>query len=201
MTRIRPYLIILILTCACAVGMGRTCAAEQEKTGGLLQDRPYSYHQWKRIHTQYTIIQYQTEDDLYRFHASVEYGGFEWNRPAELSNLSVEDVKQMIIQKTDAIFERVQAILDMRKKFKPPIIRIHSNRDQLVRAYRKIYKGECRIRAWYRYRTNTVYLNVEDVHAGMVGHELAHAVIDHYLLVKPPAQTAEILARYVDRHL
>jgi hypothetical protein len=30
---------------------------------------------------------------------------------------------------------------------------------------------------------------------------LAHFIIDHYLLVRPPAATAEILARYVDSHL
>ena len=42
---------------------------------------------------------------------------------------------------------------------------------------------------------------MQDVHAGMLAHELAHAIIDHYLTVRPPAQTAEILARYVDSHL
>jgi hypothetical protein len=35
----------------------------------------------------------------------------------------------------------------------------------------------------------------------MLAHEMAHCVIDHYLLIRPPMATAEILARYVDSHL
>ncbi|MEH0019750.1 MAG: hypothetical protein V6Z89_08855 [Desulfobacter sp.] len=35
----------------------------------------------------------------------------------------------------------------------------------------------------------------------MLAHEIAHAVVDHYLDVRPPRATAEILARYVDAHL
>jgi hypothetical protein len=35
----------------------------------------------------------------------------------------------------------------------------------------------------------------------MLAHEMAHSIIDHYLRVRPPHATAEILARYVDGHL
>ena len=44
-------------------------------------------------------------------------------------------------------------------------------------------------------------MNAEDVHEGMLAHEIAHSIIDHYLLVRPPRATAEILSRYVDAHL
>jgi hypothetical protein len=44
-------------------------------------------------------------------------------------------------------------------------------------------------------------MNVNDLHEGMLAHELAHAIVDHYLLVRPPRPTAEIIARYVDSHL
>ena len=51
------------------------------------------------------------------------------------------------------------------------------------------------------YEYNTVYLNVQDVHEGMLAHELAHAIIDNFMAVRPPRATAEILATYVDKHL
>jgi len=35
----------------------------------------------------------------------------------------------------------------------------------------------------------------------MLAHEIAHAIIDNYLSVRPPRATAEILARYVGKHL
>lgn len=42
---------------------------------------------------------------------------------------------------------------------------------------------------------------VQDVHEGRLAHELGHAVIGHYLSVRPPCATAEITAKYVDKHL
>ena len=68
-------------------------------------------------------------------------------------------------------------------------------------AYRRIYHRKATVRGWYVYAYNTVYLNVQDVHEGMLAHELGHAIIDHYLEVRPPRATAEILARYVDKNL
>ena len=58
-----------------------------------------------------------------------------------------------------------------------------------------------RIRSWYIFKQNAIYINAADVHEGILAHELAHAIIDHYLTIRPPRATAEILARYVDKHL
>ncbi|MFC1867599.1 hypothetical protein ACFL0H_05635 [Thermodesulfobacteriota bacterium] len=46
-----------------------------------------------------------------------------------------------------------------------------------------------------------MYITIEDLHEGMLAHEIAHSIIDHYLTVRPPSESAEILARYVDSHL
>ncbi|MCP3933600.1 MAG: hypothetical protein GY705_31420 [Bacteroidetes bacterium] len=46
-----------------------------------------------------------------------------------------------------------------------------------------------------------MFIQLDDVHSGMIAHELAHAIIDHYLIIPPPKETAEILARYVDTHM
>jgi len=48
---------------------------------------------------------------------------------------------------------------------------------------------------------NTIYLNVQDLFSEMLAHELAHAIVDNHLSVRPPRATAEILARYVGKHL
>ncbi|MBU1196823.1 MAG: hypothetical protein KKE62_15255 [Proteobacteria bacterium] len=80
-------------------------------------------------------------------------------------------------------------------------IHLYSNSAALKKAYEKIYSAECHLRAWYRFNNNTIYLNVQDLHVGILAHELAHAIIDHFLTVRPPGQTAEILARYVDTHI
>lgn len=156
---------------------------------------------WQSLETEHTIVTYQSDEDLVLFHKSVDYGPGEWNKNPLISDISISEIKKMLYWKVDAIFRRAQEILDMKKKFKKVNVLIYPDEKSLGQAYTDVYKGQCNLRAWYRYRTNSVYLNVQDVHAGMLAHELAHGIIDHFLLVKPPSNTAEILARYVDAHL
>jgi Zn-dependent peptidase ImmA (M78 family) len=104
-------------------------------------------------------------------------------------------------KKVDALYERVQEILDMRKRIKKVTINIFQNKKQLRAAYQEIYKKPCKLRCWYIYEYNAIYINANDLHEGMLAHEMAHSIIDHYLTVRPPRATAEILARYVDSHL
>ena len=44
-------------------------------------------------------------------------------------------------------------------------------------------------------------MDLTQLRVGILAHEMAHAVIDHYFGVKPPKATAEILAQYVDAHI
>ncbi len=156
---------------------------------------------WQILQTQYTVIKFKSDDDLARFHKSINFSPSEMaGRAGTNPEIAAEDADS-IAKKVDAVFERVQEILDMKKRFNPVNIHLYSNTDGLKKAYESLYSDECRLRAWYRFSNNTVYLNVRDVHEGMLAHELAHAIIDHFLAVRPPPQTAEILARYVDAHL
>ena len=156
---------------------------------------------WRNIETKYTMIHYQSFEDLERFNDKVDYAQDRWGLKRLFSSSGSDNLIDKLNKKVDVLFERVQEILDMRKEMKKVTIKIYHDRRQLHDAYSKIYKGPCRIRAWYRYGNNTVYVHVNDLHEGMLAHELAHSIIDHYLLVRPPAATAEILARYVDSHL
>ncbi|MCP4021097.1 MAG: hypothetical protein GY729_04590 [Desulfobacteraceae bacterium] len=102
--------------------------------------------------------------------------------------------------KLDELIEKVQLILDMRRPIKITI-KIFPNQSALHNEYYKIYKKRKNLRAWYIFEFNTIYVNAQDIYAGMLAHECAHAIIDHYLEIRPPRATAEILARYVDAHL
>ena len=156
---------------------------------------------WQNIETKYTIIRYQSTNDLKKFNYEVKYDPEHSGLKGLFSSSGPDNLKDKVKTKVDVLFERVQNILDMRKKMEKVTINIYENKDQLKDAFFRIYKRQCRIRAWYRYRNNTVYINVRDLNEGMLAHELAHAIIDHYLSIRPPRATAEILARYVDSHL
>ena len=151
------------------------------------------------LETEYTILVFGSMEVLSRYYSAVDYGPGHLNQSPSL--LSETDLKRNAAAKTDAVFERVQAILDMRKRIPKVRVRLYPDKAALKKAYAVISGDKRVMRAWYLFRTNTVYLNVRDLHEGMLAHELAHGIIDNFLRVRPPTNTAEILARYVDAHL
>jgi hypothetical protein len=150
--------------------------------------------------TKHTILTFNTEDDVATFNDSIRYEAA--NSLASIfSSPSSSDVQKDVIRKVDLLFEKVQLILDMRKPMKKVTVRIHSNEGQLKGSFMQLYQQGNNPRGWYLFENNTVYLNVKDVHEGMLAHELGHAIIDNFLSVRPPKATAEILAKYVDVNL
>jgi len=143
---------------------------------------------WKRIETKHTIIQYETIDDLKQFDGKIDYSKGRFTLKGLFSAADPNDPAGSIKRKVDLLFERVQEILDMRRKTNKVIMNLYPNKKRLHEAYFTITHTECRI-------------HKDDVHAGMLAHEMAHSIIDHYFSARPPRATAEILARYVDRHL
>ncbi len=55
-----------------------------------------------------------------------------------------DEVIDKITKKVDILFERVQGILDMRKKMKEVTINIYHDKKQLHDTYLRIYKKSCR---------------------------------------------------------
>ena len=156
---------------------------------------------WKRIETKHTIIQYETIKDLKEFDGEIDYSTGKFTLKGLFSASDSNDPAGPIKKKVDMLFERVQEILDMRGRTRKVIINLYPNKKRLHDTYFSITGKRCHIRAWYIYESNTIYINKNDVHAGMLAHEMAHSIIDHYFSARPPRATAEILARYVDKHL
>lgn len=156
---------------------------------------------WQQVETRYAIVRFQNQEDLEKFNRRLNYSpgasGLKWL----FSGAGMQGLEEKVKQKVDSIYERAQEILDMRKRMEKVAIHIYHDTKALHEAFYSIYKKECRLRAWYVYEFKTIYVNVNDLHEGMLAHEMAHHLIDHYLTVRPPAATAEILARYVDAHL
>ncbi|HDG96705.1 MAG: hypothetical protein DRG71_03835 [Deltaproteobacteria bacterium] len=157
--------------------------------------------EWQSLETKHSIIHYQSQDDLMQFRRQLKFGPGSGGFFTLFSSSDPKQGTSELVSKVDAVFERVQEILGMRKIMDPVIINLYKNRTQLNGAYREIYGTQCRIRAWYRFKNRTIYINVKDFHEGILAHEMAHFIIDNYLSVRPPRATAEILARYVDIHL
>ena len=156
---------------------------------------------WQLIETRYTIIHYQSMADLKKFDRKISYPRDKWDALNSLFGSSSETLHARIENKVDRIYEKVQNILGMRKPMDKVHIHICRDRKQLDDHCISIYGRPCRFRAWYVHQLNAVYVNRGDLDEGILSHELAHSIIDQYLLVRPPKATAEILASYVDLHL
>lgn len=156
---------------------------------------------WRRIETRHTVIQYESLKDIKKFDGKIDYSPGDWSVKSLFSAADPKNPMGSIIRKMDALHERVQEILDMRGRMKKVVINLYNGKRRLHEAYHRLTGTKCRIRAWYIYESNTIFINVDDVHEGILAHEMAHAIVDHYFSVRPPRATAEILARYVDKHL
>jgi len=163
--------------------------------------------EWLQVETRYTIIRYESFEDLIKFEQKINYGKEAWGltRLFEKTQKDVVSDKDKLFievaEKVDKLWERVREILDMRRQTPKVTIHIYGSKGQLAEAYYRIYKKENHFRAWYIYEYNTIYISADDLSEGMLAHEMAHSIIDHYLQIRPPAASAEILARYVDTHL
>ena len=157
--------------------------------------------QWQKLETRHAIVHYQSMDDLRQFSKRIKYRVGKSGLKGLFSSSGSNELTNAVTRKVDALFERAQQILDMRKKMKKVNINVYPDKKQLRKAFERIYRKPCHIRAWYEYSYHTIFICVDDMHEGMLAHEMAHGIIDHYLKVRPPTATAEILARYVDSHL
>ncbi|MBA3009308.1 MAG: hypothetical protein KKF12_08170 [Proteobacteria bacterium] len=169
---------------------------------GVLGLVPAQAGQWYTLKTKYLTLTYENPSDLKLFNDQIDFSP-DANSFSSFSNSGPPTgtgVEQALARKLDALIEKVQLILDMRKPINI-IVRIYPDKTALHEAYFNIYQQKKELRAWYIFEYNTIYVNVQDLFAGMLAHESAHAIVDHFLAVRPPRATAEILARYVDSHL
>lgn len=170
-------------------------------TGQMALGDMSSHASWQRIESSHAIIQYKTLKDLKKFNDNIEYSPGKWGLSNFFSFSGSKDPTDSIKMKVDSVFEKVTEILDMSIWMDRVVINIYPNKKSFDEVRDKLFGEDCRLRAWYLFERNTIYINARDVHEGILAHEIAHAVVDHYLTVRPPKATAEILARYVDKHL
>lgn len=156
---------------------------------------------WQFIESKHAVVYYRSEKDLQRMNRAVDYSIHENGLRLFRSTPKNESLYAHLKAKIDAIFERAQEILDMKSRIKRVVIRIYSDSEQLEDVCYKITGRKCRNRSWYIFNNRTIYANARDINEGILAHEMAHHIIDHYMTVRPPKATAEILARYVDKHL
>lgn len=153
----------------------------------------FAQEQWNILESHCCTIQY-TDDELLR-NFTLRIGGFKF------TSKGLDDNPANVKTRVDEIMNKVQSILDMYPMDMHIAIQLYPDHVNLGQTFRQFSAtGNVPI-AFYANATKSIYVDVSSVTAGVLGHEIAHAVINFYFDTPPPAKMQEILAQYVDLHL
>jgi len=162
--------------------------------------RPGLCSQDHSIQTQYFAVYYYDGCDLAKLAGKLNAEHFLHIDVFSQEN-TAGDISSVISRLIDSIYLEVCDILDIHIYSFNGVISIVPD-DGVIADITEKYSGQ-RIKApsFYFLSQNTVYVSFNSLNLGMLGHELAHAVISHYFVVAPPPKVQEILTGYVEYSL
>ena len=112
------------------------------------------------------------------------------------------DSPKFILAKTlDAIFLESCRILGINVYSFESTLEFLVNQNMVKIVIKDIAGVDIEERAFYLHDLKTIYISVEDLSVGVLGHEMAHAIISNYFGAPPSGNIQEILAGYVDYSL
>ncbi len=110
-------------------------------------------------------------------------------------------VQQELGRCLDGLYAEVSDILDIHIYSYHGKIMILADQPALQSLAREKFGVDFRERSVYWHEQNTIFISLEDLNAGMLAHEMAHAIISHYFIVPPPVTIQEVLSGYVEYQL
>lgn len=110
-------------------------------------------------------------------------------------------VKSSLANTIDGLFMEVSDILDIHIYSFHGKIKIVPDKSYINSIFQAYFRQNFSERSFYLPEKNTIYISFSDLTVGMLGHEIAHAIISRYFVVSPPAKVQEVLAGYVEYKL
>lgn len=112
---------------------------------------------------------------------------------------SEPDIARMI----DILYSLVGDMMDMHIYNFKGSIKICQDQAQLNNIYKNLFDKDLLsyMVSFYVNDTSTIYISGESFRREILGHEIAHAIINHYFVVSPPVKIQEILAKYIEYQL
>lgn len=155
--------------------------------------------EWTRIDGDICVIEYEQGVDVSTLErkldlTAINVRGFR----RHLIGLSTPD---RLAEKIEIIALKVKQVLNMYPIGYEVQIKVFKDRHALRECYKNIFGQKKNRISFYVYKHNTIYISQQGISEHILAHELAHAIIDHYFVILPPENVAEMLAMYVDTHL
>ena len=158
---------------------------------------------WRVINTEHSTIFCHPQVDLKKVNSKIRIRFYDIELDKRhYSQIDDSDAGELA-RKFDQLFAKVQKILDMYPRRMKLEVRVYKTQAQLDDAYAEIFGNFNRQRmiSFYIHKYQTIYTTQQAIRQGVLAHEMAHAVVDHYFLIRPPESVREILSQYVEMHL
>jgi len=168
----------------------------------LIPDFAYSQgEEWSIFSSRFCTVFYEEDVDLNRINRRINLRFADFYNPRRYTKKVDFSIEDIFSEKLDAIFAKVEDILDMYPSRIQVIINIYKDQMGLDRAYEGIFHEPNTAKSFYIYKTNTIYTTERAISEAILAHEMAHCIIDHYFVILPPRKIQEMLAVYADVHL
>lgn len=118
----------------------------------------------------------------------------------QITAYSEVDPQKAICDRMDSMFSKVKGILGVHPVMPKVKIRIFKDTDELNGAYFMLFGKKGDSKSFYVHKYNTIYTSENIITGPIMAHEMAHAVIDHYLPAIPSEVVGEMMASYVDAY-
>jgi len=154
---------------------------------------------WVTLETEFFTIFYPKELDIKRINKRINTRFIDVHLPAFPS--AKRNPEKLLAYKFNLIFKKVQKILDMYPRRMHINVKIYQNSEELPEVYDGISESSKSATSFYIHKQRTIYITVKSISEGVLSHEIAHSIIDHYFVILPPRKIQELLAMYVETHL
>ena len=112
-----------------------------------------------------------------------------------------EDLAKRIALKCDILVLKSEQILDMYPADFHVNIIFFENTERMLDEYERLLGVREDLYSFYIYENNTIYTTQERINQNVLAHEIGHALVNHYFIIRPPRTVREIISQYIDLHL
>jgi len=146
-----------------------------------------------QLETKFGPVLYETNEQIIDYERSL---GPKDNSDSHRINPSLET----IISRHENLFEEVCAKLDIYLNDIKTTVRIVASLDQLRAEYKRyVPNSDKAVTAFYSHQNKTIWYSQERLSYGIILHETAHAVMDHYFIRPIPAGVDELVSEMLEQ--
>lgn len=114
---------------------------------------------------------------------------------------NTKDLSKRITLKCDIILLKSEQIVDMYPDDFHVKIVIYKDEEEMIDVYERITGKREDLYFFYVYETNTIYSTQTRINQNVLTHEIGHAIVNHYFIIRPPEIIRELISQYMDVHL